>query len=151
MPLSEPWPQITAYRFAQLKCRQPDKSVDMLEEIAELFELASEGQDQKLYGPLPRIYQLAVLHQLKTNDPDSRDAYDRPNPTLEVFRRAAQVMRIPGLVDEKAGKMGLQGVSFNMLELASFFLDLPYDMLGGLVDKSAKSMQLLRVVAISKQ
>ncbi len=98
----EPWPQIAAYRLAQLKFRQPEKSVDMLKEIAELFELASEGQTRS-YGPLPRIYQLAVLHQLKTNDPDSRDAYDQR--INEVFRRAAKVMRIPSLVDEKAGKM----------------------------------------------
>ena len=85
---------------------------------------------------MPRIYQLAVLHQLKTNDPDSRDAYDQR--INEVFHRAAEVMRIPSLVNEKekAEKLPLQGDSFNMLELASFFLDLSYDKLRGLADET---------------
>ena len=146
--LSEPWPQITAYRLAQLKCRQPKKSVDMLKEIAELFEVASDGQTRS-YGPLPRIYQLAVLHQLKSNDPERRDAYDQR--INKVFRRAVEVMRIPSLVNETARKIRLQGDSFNMLELASFFLELPYDKLRGLADETPSQFDISGTWQFSKQ
>ena len=101
--------------------------------------MASDGQTRS-YGPLPRIYQLAVLHQLKSNDPERRDAYDQR--INKVFRRAVEVMRIPSLVNETARKIRLQGDSFNMLELASFFLELPYDKLRGLADETPSQFDI---------
>ncbi len=126
----EPWPQIAAYRLAQLLCREPDLSVDRLKEIDQLFERAARGRVKSM-GPLPRIYQLAILHRLKLHDPQNKEHYDQR--IQSTFKEAVDTIHLPSLVNsEHRNKLCLQGDQFNLLELASYFLELPYNSLRGL-------------------
>ena len=133
----EPWPQLAAYRLAQLLCREPDLSVDRLKEIDQLFERSARGR-MKSMGPLPRIYQLAILHRLKSRDPQNRDLYNQR--IKSTFQDAADTIHLPSLVNSQhRDKFRLQGDQFNLLELASYFLELPYSPLRGSDDASRTS------------
>ncbi len=133
----EPWPQLTAYRLAQLLCREPDLSVDGLKEINQLFERAAKGRVKSM-GPLPRVYQLAILHRLKIRDPQKQDLYNQR--IKSTFQDAADTIHLPSLVNSQhRDKFHLQGDQFNLLELASYFLELPYSPLLGSDDASRTS------------
>ena len=131
---SEPWPQLTAYRLAQVLCREADLSVDQLKEVDDLFERAARGRVKSM-GPLPRIYQLAILHRLKVHDPQNQEHYDER--IQSTFQEAVDTIHLPSLVNsEHRNKFRLQGDQFNLLELASYFLELPYESMRGLDDAS---------------
>ncbi|MCP4480174.1 MAG: hypothetical protein GY818_18990 [Planctomycetaceae bacterium] len=133
----EPWPQLTAYRLAQLLCRESDLSVDGLKEIDQLFESSVRGRSKSM-GPLPRIYQLAILHRLKIRDPQNQDLYNQR--IKSTFQDAADTIHLPSLVNSQhRDKFHLQGDQFNLLELASYFLELPYSPLLGSDDASRTS------------
>ena len=138
-PLPEPWPALTAYRLAHVLMRSPGK-----EELAEVHDLLEEAIVSKALGPKPAIYMLAVLNRL--------GEISRLKPAFQ--QAVEQVRHWPSLGKESEGSEengvqrrrlaplvrpvqaddthDLQNNLFNLLEMASYFLGLPYDPLEGM-------------------
>lgn len=129
--LLEPWPSLTAYRLAHGLLRGAS-SAEELERVRELFERADAPG---LLGPLPRIYQLAVLHRLRASRADAM----LPAEIESAFRMAAQGVKeragspVPGRPSPRSALKGpIQDGALNLLELAAYFLGVPYEPLTGL-------------------
>jgi hypothetical protein len=64
----QPWPAVTAYRYAHLLLRANPQRQEELEEIDELL---NEAGREKVLGPWPALYRLTVLHRLRRRWPVS--------------------------------------------------------------------------------
>ncbi|MBX3278410.1 MAG: hypothetical protein KF868_10450 [Acidobacteria bacterium] len=108
------WPALTAYRLAHLTLRRPDLTYD---ELMEVDEWLIEACRQRVLGPWPCLYRLAVMHRLKANDLiDGAFAHARERVLQHLDEESAQ----------------LQSHIFNALELSAYFLGQPYHSLEGI-------------------
>ena len=127
--LDEPWLTLSAYRLAHLSFRSASTRTT-LEKIEQLFREASAS---RLFSPFPEIYRLSVLHRMRSDsrkghtDAEILEAFD---DAVASFRRWQASFSPEGNTWQRAQ---LQSGVFNMLELASYFLGMPYqlDGLGG--------------------
>jgi hypothetical protein len=133
-----PWKQLAEYRFAHVLLRQPSVTEDHAEETARLkqieehFKLAANYEQERLFGPLPYIYLIAVLNRLMKHDQDN--AADYQQKIERHFETAARLtsqldLIVPSSNESETGP--LQQHSFNLLELVSYCLDLDYRVLSG--------------------
>jgi hypothetical protein len=135
--LHSPWPEVTAYRLAQLLFRKAGKSLEDYHEIDELLKEAAGNTPHSVspLGPLPWVYRMACLHRLSIEDPENQAGYQSD---LEKTRTAA----IRGFAPRRTFESGadlehvlgcaqIQTDQFNLIELATYFVDLPYDDLVG--------------------
>ena len=134
--LGLPWPQLAAYRLAHLMLRSEDAD-SQLALIDRRFEEAAELT--QTLGPLPLIYRLAVLHRL-ANQTENKSNTLR-DQLGKVFHQAGEAIKKAGNrnwkdigADPTRKTRGgpIQNSTFNMLELASYFLGNPYRALEGL-------------------
>lgn len=152
--IPEPWPSIVAYRQAHLimrlcndrKNHKKNEELKLLEKADAMFEKASSSS---YLGPLPSIYRLSVLHRLnlltgENHNDKIRFSYERAvdnfidwtagssrsgNRNTGNLRRLAAISTDP---DQEKAKRQLQNGIFNMLELTSYFMSLPYNILEGI-------------------
>ncbi|KAA5543068.1 hypothetical protein FYK55_12315 [Roseiconus nitratireducens] len=131
--LHRPWPQLAAYRLAHLLMRSEDRTHEILLEAEKLFAEASDASTQtQLLGAMPLIYRMAALHLL-----DGPDAQEK---IADLFDLAIRVLDRQGTLQERetlrnlphAAVTPLQRSNFNLLELASYLLNLPYAKISGL-------------------
>ena len=136
--VGSPWKQLAAYRLAQVLFRgesfgdDPEKEIERLKEIATHFKLAADYEADRLFGPLPHIYLIAVLHRLKQADEANADEYQQQIETH--FEEAATLSDRLDLHVSDSNEFEtrqLQYHSFNLLELACYTLDLDYKILNG--------------------
>ncbi len=128
--LHAPWPQLAAYRLAQLLLRERRHTVEDLQRINALFETASR-RGTHLLGPLPQVYRIAVLHRLSQMCPDQNGRYRAQME--QAYNDAIDAQSFPGRVDrETSDCFRIQTNNFNLVELAAFGFDLPYERLLGL-------------------
>ncbi|WKZ13380.1 MAG: hypothetical protein QY320_05255 [Gammaproteobacteria bacterium] len=129
--LDPPWPQITAYRLAHILMRRGAETP--WDRIDELLSEATQGD---VLGPAPLIYRLVSLSRLHSNAAPSQEL-------LAIYHRAIDLISIiqagqePQHRTERAGQRHssiLQPVWIDLLELAAYFTDLPYQPLEGRVD-----------------
>lgn len=127
----EPWPSLIAYRHAHLLMRLCSRKnnlkksdlTKMLTEADRLFTKSSRQAD--LLGPLPSIYRLAVLQRLQATDKN-----DVSTTTINnAFKIAIDNFEKSFAVTSTSAQ--LQNGWFNLLEIASYFLALPYSKLEG--------------------
>lgn len=116
------WKILSAYRLAHLALRTA-KTREDLEDVDRFFAEAASGN---LLGPLPQIYRLPVLHRLRSEfEQDSKGERIR-----EAFRDTLESLRnwqaSNGSGAEAWQRAQLQSGVFNMVELASYFLGMPY-------------------------
>lgn len=124
-----PWKELAAYRLAHLLLRNEANSVEDLERILSLLK-ESETSIEFGLGPLPNIYQIAVLQRLSQMQPESADEYrERQNLAYEA---AIETFRSASFFGETRTRAELQSGHFNLLELAAYFANLPYGGLAGL-------------------
>ncbi len=133
-----PWEQLAAYRLAHVLLREPSVDEDHAEEtarlkrIAEHFQLAANYEQERLFGPLPYIYLIAVFNRLKSHDQDNALEYQ-----LKIEAHFSKAAILAGRQDLQVTSNNdcdtrpLQQHSFNLLELAGYFLDLDYNVLSG--------------------
>lgn len=110
-----------AYHLAHLLLRSPDP---VLEEADALFTQAARS---RALGPWPRIYRLAVLSRLGQ---DPGDAHRRACEAVADWVALAGDDDGPAQHDSRDPRLQLD--VFNLLELATYFLGLPYDRLAGI-------------------
>jgi len=129
--LFAPWPQLAAYRLAHLKLRTGDLGVATLHEIDGLL---SEASQYDVLGPLPIIYHLAVLSRLHVEAGNASQRRRIKNRIETTHQKAIQEVRRRSLsiAPSIEHKVALQDATFNLLELAAYFLGLSYDALEGL-------------------
>ena len=128
--LPAPWPQLTAYRLAHLKCRVVQVSVANLAEVDILFAEASTTPELK---SLASAYRIAILTRLELKGPRSSKCRWQEKRSA-CFQEAVQAIR-HAQMNPKAStteRMQLQTTAFNLLEFSSYLLGLPYDDLEGL-------------------
>jgi hypothetical protein len=122
--LEDPWAALSAYRLAHLSLRTA-KTKGALKTAHSCFVQAASGN---LLGPLPAIYRLSVLHRLKSQFPN--DSMENSIP--EAFDEAVRSFRdchnsaSLGWQGSPWKKAQIQDGVFNMIELASYFLGIPY-------------------------
>lgn len=129
-----PWPQIAAYRLAHLLLRSP-KRLQLLDRIDELLHEACDESSfarRQGFSPLPYIYRLAVLHLrlLRAGSDRQKEAIAKEiKSALAVATNVVRAsLRLKSAHDENAlERHQLQTGAFNLLELATYFLDEPYD------------------------
>jgi len=130
----DPWLWITAYRLAHLKMRAA-KDSQSLETIDHLFLEASQWNYLK---PVASIYRLTVLHRLRQVADTKVDKQKLAAKIHEIFDEIAAFssgFRDTETTDfPRIPHMGsiYQSRNFNLLELAAYFLNLPYDHLEGI-------------------
>jgi len=137
--VGSPWKQLAAYRLAHVLFRgesfgdDPDREIERLKEIATHFKLAADYEPDRLFGPLPHIYLIAVLHRLKQADKANADEYQQQIET-HYEKAATRSDRLDLLISDsnESETRQLQHHSFNLLELACYTLDLDYKILKGL-------------------
>ena len=133
-----PWEQLAAYRVAHVLLREPSLAQNHAEEtarlkqIAEHLELAANYERERLFGPLPHIYLIAVWNRLMQHDQDH--AADYRQKLVSHFETAVRLtnqldLHVPSSNESETRQ--LQRHSFNLLELASYCLDLDYSVLRG--------------------
>jgi len=113
--LPEPWPSLCAYRLGHLALRTASNEKELKEARAKF--LVAKGS--KCLGPLPDIYNLAVLYRLKMHDPEN---------TKRAFAIAEQSIEHLQMKEDPR----LQDHTFNLLELATYFSGLDYQDLEGI-------------------
>lgn len=134
--LPSPWPEVAHYRVAHLLLRGRDRT-ERLAQISEHLRLGASDHATAaghVLGPLPHIYRMAVLHLM------ARHAQDDPARLRQEIDRAYQcaqdamrfTLRPPDTTAEPCLRGPLQNEAFNLLELAVYLLELPYDPLTGL-------------------
>jgi len=132
--LPAPWPQLTAYRFAHLMLRRPE-GMD-LEKVDSFFQEANSGDH---LGPVPRIFRLVVLHRilLKTRSHEEKSFLKRQieivhREAVDSVRRHLHEVEVPEDEQEPYRRAPLQESVANLLELATYFLELDYTLLEGI-------------------
>lgn len=122
-PLPEPWPSLTAYRLAHLLLRTAGDNEDTLLRADELLTGAVRARS---LVPMPALYHLAVLHRL--------GGLVKPEKIGAAYSRAMEAVKQSILKPEcgEGSTAEIQSPYFNMLELASYFMRLPYTPLEGL-------------------
>jgi hypothetical protein len=128
--LPAPWPQLTAYRLAHLRCRAGQLSVADLQEIDALFVEASTIPELR---SLACAYRIAILTRLECTDSrSSRSQWQQKRSVC--FEEAVQAIRHVQINPRTTSResMVLQASAFNLLEFSSYLLGLPYDSLEGL-------------------
>lgn len=140
--LPSPWPELAAYRLAHLKLRFPNgaQEVEELKEIDGLLQEAckQDPASSPTLRALANIYRLAVLHRLVGHSRTTqrqRLFWEQRIP--EVFDRTRdEIQRLSAQSSDGAeGRKHptiIQQNLFNMLELASYFLNANYQPLEGL-------------------
>jgi len=135
--LHSPWQEVAAYRLAQLLFRKPGKALGEYREIDQLLKEAAGNTPSAVspLGPLPWVYRMASLHRLSIVDPANELKY---REDLQVTRQAAMRQFSPrsengsrSTVERTLGQAQIQSDKFNLIELATYFVDLPYDPLAG--------------------
>jgi hypothetical protein len=129
--LPSPWPQLAAYRLAHLSMRTDDLRVESLREIDRLF---SEASYENRLGPLPPIYHLAILSRLKLALKERSEKYVITAKINKAFERAVHEIRQTHFSSSQLPEqpVTLQSAAFNLMELACYFLGMPYRELEGL-------------------
>lgn len=128
--LPAPWPQLTAYRLAHLRCRAGQLSVADLQRIDALFVEASTTPELR---SLACAYRIAILTRLECTDSrSSRSQWQQKRSVC--FEEAVQAIRHVQINPRTTSResMVLQASAFNLLEFSSYLLGLPYDSLEGL-------------------
>lgn len=113
--LPEPWPSLCAYRMGHLMLRTASTDKELIEAKSK-FAIA---RGSKCLGPLPDIYNLAVLYRLHKRD---RQSIKAPFDSAEQAIKRLEVEKDPRLTDH----------TFNLLELATYFSGLSYKDLEGM-------------------
>lgn len=134
--LFSPWVELASYRLAHLLLRTPERD-SQLPRIDELFSAACGDGVTETSGPLgalPHIYRSAVLH-LRVNR--ARGAAQRRELRVRMdveFVRACNAVRRRSVLGPPKQREHdpIQSELFNLLELASYFADRPYQPLTGL-------------------
>jgi hypothetical protein len=125
LPLGQAtWKAEASYRYAHLLFRKSQLAKEELEEIFAYFDAAA--QDDCL-GPLPRIYQLPVLRRLEAIASE-HEKHHYKQLLIEAWERSIEAFRKEKAHEQKV----IQNQSFNLLELAAYFLDLSLDQALGL-------------------
>ena len=119
---------IAAYRLAHLLLRSTDQGVDRanswFEEASAFPPLSVESQ----------IYRVAVLERLSNTAPEESHRRELKRMRDEAFYRARKELGESfDTAADKYGALGdrMQGGTFNLLELATYFTGLPYTGLEG--------------------
>ena len=140
--------QVAAYRLAHLLMRDDDAPTETLREVDQLLAEAAGDGDTDAIGPLPLIFQIAVLSRLESTGAIKKsEAMER---RLTIYRKACNRIKfspsagrsLEDLVPEPF-VLQAQTPALNLLELASYFLNLPYKPLLGLGAKPQGDEQLI--------
>jgi hypothetical protein len=131
--IDDPWPQLAAYRLAHLILRSAPTS-DRLKCAENLLWEASRD----ILGPMPRLFQLAVLIRMKTlashEDATKLDLLNQQITTaFAKAKEGIQRVRTSGLTETQA-EVPIQGSMLNLLEMAAYAIGHPYNGLEGLKD-----------------
>jgi len=127
--LPAPWPQLAAYRLAHLRMRDQSLALQALKEIDGLFKEAAEQSSLEV---APLVYRLAVLSRMRQLEKD-RQRSTLTKTIDEVLQQARNVVHgISYRELPQNSRLVLQSSAFNLVELATFFLDGPYAELEGL-------------------
>ncbi len=115
---------LVQYRLGHLYLRRA-RAREEVEEAEECFRAATRD---RTVAPWAFPYVLACLHRLREFS-DASETLDRR--IQETWARAAStVSHGPEREIDEGEPIPLQSATFNLLELATFFLDLPYEQLG---------------------
>ena len=135
-----PWREVAAYRLSQLLFRLPSKDLEQFREIDVLLKESGGNTTSAVspLGPLPWIYRMACLHRLSIIDPTNKDEYFKSI----VETRAAALRRFTTSANNRQRSLSpqeddfsraqIQTDQFNLVELATYFVDLPYSQLRGM-------------------
>jgi hypothetical protein len=120
--LPAPWPQLAAYRLAHLLLRE-GAGADLVRADTLLAEASGSGDGPAadVLGPMPRIYRLAVMHRLNAPEKQIRALYGKARESIRRFQSG---------IDYQGQRGSIQDCLFNMLELATYFLGIPYKLEG---------------------
>jgi hypothetical protein len=134
--LLRPWPEVAGYRYAHLLLRKGPQDLKTLLQVEELFTASARYTRLR---PWALLYKLAVIHRIAKHpgqevSPDFvTKAFDRcREAVMDFVREKRSVDReepAPPLADIDTR---IQDELINSLELAVYFLEVPYAPLEGL-------------------
>jgi hypothetical protein len=127
--LANPDPQLAAYRLGHLLMRNPKPDRNTIEEIIGLLRFATEAPE---LGPLPKIYLIAALNRRISRCESENDRTTSKLEMEDFFEQAVKELRRTSFRSDKTESAVIQDYTFNMLELAAYMADLPYEKLEGL-------------------
>lgn len=138
-----PWREVAAYRLAQLLFRLPAKGVEEYIEIDSLLKQAAGDSIRGVspLGPLPWIFRMASLYRLSIVDPTNESKYrvdleETRMATMRPFLRRHRSLEDVSPIERNLGEAQIQSDQFNLIEFATFLVDLPYDPLLGIGDRT---------------
>lgn len=127
-----PWRKVAAYRLAHLMLRAEELDESSLQQILDLLrEAAGEGQVDAI-GPLPLIYQLPVYTRLLELRPESADDLKSARDGAFEWARRRISFSSFNRSGESSGNLLAQSETFNLLEIACYFMGANYSILLGL-------------------
>jgi hypothetical protein len=129
--LPSPWPELAAYRWSHLLLRYNSHDAGILEKINGLLE---EAEKNSHLGPLPSIYRLAVLHRLQSVSHATKRSSELQREIERSIANAVDWLHRNSFAEQQTAKeaKAFQAATFNLLELAHYFLGAPYEKLEGL-------------------
>ncbi len=133
--LPKPWPQLAAYRYAHLLLRSNPETANDLYEIDQLFAKAAQAKSLTVF---PSLYRLAVLDKFRRLSPPVVDQ----EMILKRFRACresvAEYLSHGRTADDP---FPIQHGVANMLELAAYFLNVPFREWEGIRDEESDPAQ----------
>lgn len=129
--LEPPWPQVAAYRLAHLLFRDPNAD---LVRVRDLFREAICGNH---LGPMPKIYELAVLHRMQSKQEDIEACFEG---AIHLMRHFAHDERSESVMKEGCYRTAIQDCAVNLVELSAYFLGLSHDEILGLTPEGSSSV-----------
>ncbi len=127
--LANPDPQLAAYRLGHLLMRNPSPKQSVVEEIIRLFDFATTARE---IGPLPKIYLIAALNRRRSRSESKSDKTKIKLEMEKILTQAANELKFSSFRSDKTVSSIIQDYTFNMLELAAYMAELPYEDLEGL-------------------
>lgn len=142
-PLPKIWRAIIYYRLGHLTMRVAKNNVKKLKDAEQYFTITSQISPESHLDTLSKIYRLAALRCLEfVSNEDHEDIHNKIvrafDKTVLAFKKNVNAQDVVNLSkdwkerNKQIINLQLQEGLFNMLELSSYFLGVPYSAIEGL-------------------